>query len=193
MGFNPNLPNPGDKLSVSQGQLKSNNGVLNTSFGVNHFPFSDISGNSGKHNFVEFVERSAIPSPIVAGEETLYAKVIAGQGQLFMTRGSSGVEIQLTGPGVPITNLIGQTFLPGGIVMKWGTLIIPANSTSSYSYMPTLPNFPNNGFNVQLTGFKGGSGGDGVFLVPASISTSGFSIQNNSSSIFQVCYLAIGN
>ena len=50
MTYNPNIPQPGDDLSVSQGQILQNFQVSNSSFGVDHYSFADLTGNTGKHN-----------------------------------------------------------------------------------------------------------------------------------------------
>lgn len=51
--FLPNIPNAGDFLdTTSQPQLRTNNQALDSRFGVDHYKFSDATGQSGKHNKV---------------------------------------------------------------------------------------------------------------------------------------------
>jgi hypothetical protein len=50
--FNPNIPAPTDRLSVSQGQIQQNFSKSDTSFGTDHYKFSDATVNNGKHNLV---------------------------------------------------------------------------------------------------------------------------------------------
>ena len=50
MTYNPNIPQPTDDLSVSQGQILQNFQVSNSSFGIDHYSFADLTGNTGKHN-----------------------------------------------------------------------------------------------------------------------------------------------
>jgi hypothetical protein len=52
LSFNPNVPQPNDDLSDSQGDLLLNFQTANTSFGRDHFAFSDLTANNGKHNQV---------------------------------------------------------------------------------------------------------------------------------------------
>lgn len=52
MAFNPNIPQPGDKLSKSQSDLLINMGQLDALYGEDHFPFSDATLNSGFHDKV---------------------------------------------------------------------------------------------------------------------------------------------
>ena len=127
--FNPNIPQPADKLSVSQGQLLSNNQGLNTVFGINHFTFS-TAVNAGKHTFVEMPVLAVVPAGLAANEVTLYTKTTAAASEIFMTRDASGVEIQMTGPGTPIASANGYSFLPGGLLIQWGSVNSPVNGTT---------------------------------------------------------------
>jgi len=52
MVFNKDIPQPNDQLSASQPTLLSNNLDLDTSFGVDHYAFSDATSNNGKHREV---------------------------------------------------------------------------------------------------------------------------------------------
>lgn len=52
MSYNPNIPQPNDELSDSQPDILNNFGSSNTSFGIDHYPFSDLTVNNGKHNKV---------------------------------------------------------------------------------------------------------------------------------------------
>lgn len=53
MTYNPNIPQATDDLSDSQGDLLTNFSTANTSFGINHYAFSDLTINNGKHNNVQ--------------------------------------------------------------------------------------------------------------------------------------------
>lgn len=59
MPFKPNIPQPNDVLSDSQGDLLTNNQDLNTSFSVDHYAFDDVTANNGKHN--------QLTTPIISG------------------------------------------------------------------------------------------------------------------------------
>lgn len=48
--FNPNKPQPGDKLNKSQLDLLLNNQQLDISFQEDHYTFSNGTTNNGKHN-----------------------------------------------------------------------------------------------------------------------------------------------
>lgn len=59
MTYNPNIPNPTDLLSNSQGQIKTNFSTANTSFGVDHYAFDNATPNNGFHN--------KVTTPLIAG------------------------------------------------------------------------------------------------------------------------------
>ena len=152
MAYNPSIPAPSDKLTVSQGQIQNNFAALDTIFSQNHFAYTAPT-SAGKHKYVEIVEGTAggvVPVGLVAGEETLYASVIAGNGEIFYARGAAATGIQLTGPGTPVATSAGTTFLAGGLILKWGTAtsVGSANPNSSVTF-PIA--FPNNCFSIQAT------------------------------------------
>lgn len=70
--FNGNIPQPGDELEDSQQDLLNNNLQLDTSFGVDHYNFSDGTANNGKHTEVTTPDQAAHVST-AADEPKLYA------------------------------------------------------------------------------------------------------------------------
>jgi len=73
-GFQDTIPKPNDDLSVSQGDLLLNNQSINISFGVDHYPFTDLTANDGKHNKVTtpVIFPNAYPAT-AAAEPVLFA------------------------------------------------------------------------------------------------------------------------
>lgn len=76
--YNPNIPQPSDDLSDSQGQILQNFQVANSSFGIDHYPFADQSVNQGKHNQISnpiFVDNppTGLPPVTIANEPKMYA------------------------------------------------------------------------------------------------------------------------
>ena len=52
MTYQPTKPLPLDKLNRSVTDLYNNFHIANEIFGINHFPFDDMTSNIGKHKFV---------------------------------------------------------------------------------------------------------------------------------------------
>lgn len=186
--YNPNIPQPTDKLKNSQPQILNNFSSANTSFGVNHFAFDNATLNNGKHNFVELVERTVIPPGLVTGEETLYSKVVSAEGQMFFTRGSSAVEIQMTGPGDPIVSQNGKTFLPGGILMQWGTVLNVVDGTTV-----TFPVAFTTVYVAVATGQSASSQASYLSIRTGTITVAGFTFEASGSDAFSSAdWIAIG-
>jgi|ERR1700754_1273187 len=61
--YNPNIPQPLDELSDSQGQILQNFNKADSSFGTDHYRFSDLTVNNGFHQRVTFPGNSPAPTP----------------------------------------------------------------------------------------------------------------------------------
>lgn len=120
--FLPTIPQPGDNLDFSQGQLLSNNGGLDTVFGVDHYKFSDATVNKGFHNKVttpQFFLNSSIPpvyptvQPATGANPVLYAYQATDGAGTPTT--NTGVLQYSRGPNnatpTPITHLHGSAVL----------------------------------------------------------------------------------
>lgn len=159
--YDPNIPLATDDLDVSQNDILLNFQQLDTTYGKNHFEYSDNTLNNGKHKFVQITEGN-LPAGLVGGDETLYAKKVGSpvQGELFFTRGASGKQIQMTcGPNatVPTSTANGITFLPGGLLVQWGQVSGLSGSWPSGTQTLTFPvAFPTACFQV-ITNFTAAS------------------------------------
>lgn len=125
MTYDPQIPQPGDDLSVSQQDLLDNFTSLDTIFGENHVLFSSGSANKGKHKHVAFVSQAqATVDAITVGtsEIAMYVKIdsVINRREIFC-KNSTPVEFQVTrnnrlylgmhpvaavnfGPATPVTN-----------------------------------------------------------------------------------------
>lgn len=85
MTFNPNVPQPNDKLAASQPVLLQNNQQLDAVFDVDHYKFSDGTSNRGFHKTVTS-PNAAIPTTTV--NPKLYGhEVTSNVGTLQFSRG----------------------------------------------------------------------------------------------------------
>ncbi len=199
MSYNPNVPQPTDLLSNSQGQILANFNKANSSFGINHYPFDNGTANNGKHKFVTIPQAIAPfnPPASVLNEIILYAKA-----------GSAGTELRMVRDGFPTTdtNLTlaaglltapksssnGYSWLPGGMVLQWGTVTNPGTS-GSVLFVTNNVDFPNSCFLVIPALQHNSSANESVTIQPTP-SITGFSYRTTSSSGNTVLYWwAIGN
>jgi len=116
MPFNPNIPNATDLISNSQGALLANNGFLDSSFGTDHYQFSDATSNNGKHKILQMPGQSTIPTSTVDPLFYSYLQPAGSIGTLQYVQGVSPSPAQVQSPITPI-----QSSATG--------ITIPANSS----------------------------------------------------------------
>jgi hypothetical protein len=151
--YDPTIPAAGDDPSVSQGQIQSNFSTLAIDFAVNHVGYG-TGPAEGKHKFVEMPARAVVPPTILAGEGAVYTKSVAGTTQLFYTPDATGNEYQLTNTKAANFAKFGTnthyqispslyggfTYLPGGLIMQYGSFGLFDNFSSLSS--SGVINFP---------------------------------------------------
>lgn len=137
--YNPNIPQPNNLLSNSQADILNNFNSADSTFDLNHYKFSDVTTNKGKHKYVTLPVLGALPAT-VAGDGVLYTKSTGGVAALFYSPDASGKEYQITRTNTTDhakfgtqTNYSGNifggwTFLPGGLKANYGFLNVAASS-----------------------------------------------------------------
>lgn len=101
MTYNPNIPQPIDDMSVSQGDLLTNFGDLNTVYGSSgdHVAL-DAASNRGKHKKVTFVSQGSDPdtdSPATLENElAMFALEEGSDTELYLRKESNGTVNQIT-------------------------------------------------------------------------------------------------
>lgn len=189
MTYNPSIPQSTDLISVSQGQILTNFGQLNTVFAVDHYAFNDsTAGNRGLHKTVSFPAVASDPSLSGAASQ-VYTKAVAGLTQLFFANASQITQIT----GVNSISSNGSITIPGGIVLKWGNFGFSGGSgTASVSFGLA---FPNNFFSCSLLpSTVTPSSGVGSVSFSGTASTSGFTAyRSNTTGVVTYFYIAVGN
>ncbi len=201
--YNSGVPNPPDLPSVDVPKMQVNTNSTQTYLERDHVPFADEAGAHKQVNLKETNQAGTptLPSaPNLAGVlfETLYATTNSSQiggnsGELYFTRGGSGIQIQLTGPLTPnpvaplaIGNAFnGYTFMAGGVLYQWG--FSTAIGTS------LVIHFPNAYINIPSVVIVGNSPTQSFRL--ANISTNTFRVEpvGGGSSSGEVSWMAIGS
>jgi len=151
VGYTTNIPNPPNFPSQDVANMQINTNSISTLLQVDHFGFGNNQG--GSHARVQLAEvlGSSPPVGLLNGYETIYSQIINANGEIFFTRGSSGTGIQLTGPGTPVVSASGYTFLPGGILMQWGTNTCASGTTITFPVPFKVATTP---FSIQCTIFQ---------------------------------------
>ncbi len=194
--YQPNIPTGTVNLDQDYLNIQGNFQQLETTYGIDHLPFTNATGQKGYHKEVHLVPM-ATPSPTVGYGQLFNATINDGinidQTLYFLTGG--GLLQQLTRNFVRSALQDGYTFLPGGLILMWGLATpIPLNGNLAVSF-PKIQGsvaFPTSCFNVQLTGLRTNNGGDGVFIDAGSVTIDGFIIRNGSGTITSAYWTAIG-
>jgi len=158
MPFLPNIPQPNDQLSVSQGNLLNNFQILGAIAG-NANPNSALINAAAGFNFVYMPVQAAQPN-FVATSSNVWTQLnnIAalgntGQRELFVRTDTANTPAN---QGIPITSAVkaarGYTFLPSGIILQWGqtnVLALGANPNAATGNFALT--FPTACLNVQIS------------------------------------------
>jgi hypothetical protein len=188
-------PPDGSSLGQTKSTIRNNlDGTFET-LAVDHINNNGQPGMNpaGYHNIAHFVPQGSDPAAIT-GFGQLYSKTIndyTNDQALFWETGEGLIQ-QLTVNLTPIAGDTGSTFLPGGIILQWGTITTTGNQSSTVTFA-TLGGieFPNNCFTMQTTA---NSSSDSVItLNVSSLTNAGFSYANTSGSTRSFFWWAIGN
>jgi hypothetical protein len=201
-GYISNVPLSNQSLGQTQPTINNNFTVLNTNMGADHVDFTFAAppgGNGGRHNTVTMIQQSGDPAA-VSSAPILYSKLSNAVDEIFMRRasGDGGQVVQMTTakvvPSVNVAQAIagggttsgGSSFLPGGVVIQWGTL----SGVGNGGVVPFAGTFPTACFGVTLT--VQDPGASTKILNVRSTSTTNFTV-NLSSGTIAGFYFAIGN
>ncbi len=185
--YTPNIPQTGDNPSQSQGQILQNFQSLQDAQDKNHVTLQDIT-NRGLHKFLQMPEQGSDPAT-TANMGAFYCKDIGGFTRGVFRQENNGTVIQMTGID-PLSAVTGYTFLPGGLLIQWGTSAVNAAPASTNIVFPIA--FPANCWNVSITPVRNSTNVDVVYL--SGKNTINFTCRNTSSSgITSINWIAIGN
>lgn len=212
MPFLPNIPQSTDQLSVSQGNILNNFTILGAISGNSNASSASINATSG-FNWIYLPPQGATPpagASFTAGNIGLYSanNSVTSQNELYINKQNQATTVQIPATASilsvnssPGTFSSGWTYLPSGILLKWGQSAMPSGGSSGANpaiIFPTAATIPvfqgifqiivSQNYTAGQTTL--GSNGFGVF----SMSTTQFAVtwsgNNNSNAI--VSYLAIG-
>lgn len=159
--YQPGIPTGTVPLDLDYINLQNNFQQLDTSFGVDHLPFSDQSAQNGYHKSIHLNPVSTTVTNPPNNQPVIPPTTTAGYGQVFSSQINDGVNTdqalyylsgggrltQLTRNFQPVRGTNGYTFLPGGLIFQWGRAVPTGGSTSVNFNIP----FPNFVYNVQCT------------------------------------------
>ncbi len=142
--YQPGIPTGSVPLSLDYTNIQGNFEQLNTVFGVDHLPFSNVSAQLGYHTDIHLNPVSTTATNAPNNVPSVIPPTVAGFGQLFSVELNDGYRADnallfLTGTGrlsqltsnfaPSVSTNFGRTYLPGpgassgtsgAITMQWG-------------------------------------------------------------------------
>lgn len=213
--YQPGIPTGTVNLDQDYLNIQGNFQQLDTSFGVDHLPFSNNSAQNGYHASIHYnpvstivtnppsnypLSHAAIPPslpPVTPGFGQLFSaqvndKYDTDEALFWMTGGDK--LIQLTSNIIPKIQANGYTFLPGGLIIQWGVVAGSNASSTPVLFATANKNFATACFGVWIMPVRSSTNpGDDFATSAFSVSTTGFTIGNIGGHTMQRWYwIAIG-
>ena len=201
VNYDPDIPQPGDNLSDSQGEMLNNFTQLNNIFDSDHFTWNNSTvANRGLHRQITFpAVLSADPTPTGA-KSVIYSKAISGVSTAFFANSAGASAIWAGGSGPGIVSLThggndtnGLLTLGNGLILQWAKASVATNVPATIVF-PTP--FPNACFTVLVScdsppapGVRAGV----ASVAQNSVTASQFIAIQNIGFTASIRYLAIGN
>lgn len=188
MVYQPGIPTGTVYLDQDYLNIQGNFQQLDTSFGIDHLPFSNTSGQNGYHTSIHFNPQSTgVPNypPTVPATTPGYGQVfavtdtdgISADTQLYWLSGAGNLAA-LTRNFQPKQANNGYTFLPGGLILQWGVTAIAPLATVPIVFATANKTFPVSIFNVQVTPIRPAGGSFTTNFSVTNVTTAGFTIVN---------------
>jgi hypothetical protein len=207
MPYDPNSPAAAQLLSVSQPIIQGNFAILQNIFDINHVDYNSGT-NAGKHIYVELPIAAGNPIPPIAfpaAEIVVYAATNATTtvNELYVNKTNQATVVQvpmtasiLSTSSNPGLNVSGWTYLPSGILLKWGSGSANGNTPILFPVAANIPVFTNV-MSMQLCTAYANTADANLFARLGNFSNTGFNAYGsqrtsvtNAAVGFQ--YLAIG-
>lgn len=130
--YNLDIPLSTNNPSVDQPNMEVNTNSIAGILNVDLIGFGNTNG--GFHNQSTYVDQGADPGS-ASGQVVEYSKSVSSSSELFIQRDSVSTPIQLTNGTVNIAGNAtgvskGHSFLPGGLIIQWGSLVATTGGTT---------------------------------------------------------------
>lgn len=201
MAYNPNIPQPTDLLSQSQSDILNNFQALGVWVDVDHVDFG--APDEGKHSRVTFPVQAPAPA-FLAGEIGLYSFLNTNttKNELYLVNSSAP---QVTTPitasllslsPTPGNNVDGWTYLPSGILIKWGSGTANGNTAFLFPVSVNVPAFAGV-LSMQVTTYTNNVADSNTFARLSGFTNLGFNVYGSArttavAAAAEFQYLAIG-
>lgn len=202
--INTNIPAAANDPADDQPEMLTNFGNINSVITVDHVQ-PGVSTDNGKHKYVR-MPATALPAGL-AGEGALHTTTVSSVTNLFYRPDNTTDEYQLTrtitGSFARLGSIAqyqagppslkgGWSFLPGGLLIQYG-LVENAAAYSTQTAVAFPVAFTDPPISVTTTMIRSGTSNvDTIYVVPSSVTTVDFDVQNTSGSARAFYWIAIG-
>jgi len=192
--FTQGYPPDGSSLGQTKSVIRDNLDGTFLTLGVDHINNNGQPGSlpAGYHNAIHMVNRTE-PATVAATGELWCTKANDGYADdtLFFQKTGGGLKTQLSRNIAPSATANGYTFLPGGLILQWGSSTAVQSSATNVITFPIA--FTVNVFSVQATVVTDDNSTIRFSLLNAATLTNFTTTQTNSSHFTRLYWLAIGN
>jgi hypothetical protein len=147
MAYDPTIPKADQKIPDTRAPIQENFTRINEAFKADHVALNtDVVADLGKHATIRFAAQAA-PPVFAATDRGFFSQVYTGvtdRQEIYahISKGAGTVNIPFTASnisknGAVATGTPGWSYLPSGLLMKWGHFIAlgPADETAGgYAY-----------------------------------------------------------
>ena len=205
MAYDPTIPKATDLLSQSQSDILANFDAINMWVDVDHAGFG--SPVEGKHNKVSFPVQPPFPAPppaFLAGEIGLYSLLnsLTTKNELYVANSSTPtVRTPMTASLLSLTpnpgsNVDGWTYLPSGLLIKWGSGTANGNTAFLFPVSVNTPAFVGV-MSMQITTYTNNVADTNTFARLSAFTNLGFNVYGSArttavAAAAEFQYLAIG-
>ena len=190
MTFTPGEPQNAESLGSSKPKIRNNLDGLRASLAINHVDINDP--NNGKHKFLQMPEQASDPATGTNIGGLYTAQSLAGATNftnLFWKQETGGANqllnqggfTALTGPLPTIVGTGGWSYLPGGLLINFGTVPAAADGASFIwpsNFAPyTIPFTSILSVSANLIGFTPAIPGSAFFCAMSTVSVTGYTIR----------------
>ncbi len=124
------VPQSTQSLGQTQNSILQNFTNIDNQYEIDHVTFNALS-NQGFHNKVTFPRQTSAPANPPADAIEIYNILDAATGlsEIFSKR-DDGTVVSLTAKNINNLTGAGWTFLPSGVLINIGTVVVPVNNPS---------------------------------------------------------------
>jgi hypothetical protein len=203
------FPVAGQSLVTTRDPIRNNFSVINTAFSVDHVEYNAGSGNQGMHAKITFPVQSA--APVYAATNNGFFSLVPVAGALTTKQevyihkqnAIAAADIPMTASvlsttAAPTTASTGWSYLPSGMIMKWGTKNMSLSGAETLAF-PTGSDIPvfTECVNVIAVPFDTTAGDINFAVRVTGMSNTGFSVYGSqrtttTAALGRMIYIALG-